>query len=85
MDKGCEESSTFRVFLYEFLGTTILASAVCFKPNEVWTVPLALFGANCLAFRKTGGHFNPGLSHAIKWRDHNYTERGLMTVIYELA
>ena len=85
MDKGCEERSSLRVFVYEFLGTALLASAVCFKPNEVWTVPLALFGANCMAWKKTGGHFNPALTQAISWRDNNQKERPLMSLLYQLA
>ena len=78
MDKSCEEKSYFRLFVYEFLGTCILASAVCMKPTETWTVPLAVFGANCLCWRKTGGHYNPALTTAISWRDSNGKERGLL-------
>ena len=52
----------WRVAVYEFLGTCIFVTAICFKSTDAWTVPLALFSAFCFTQKVSCGHFNPATS-----------------------
>jgi glycerol uptake facilitator-like aquaporin len=54
------------VFLYEFLGTVILMSTICFFPASGHTaIVLSLFIAIITNNGKTGGHFNPAVTTAV--------------------
>ena len=78
-------SEAFLLYVFEVIGTTFLVLAINFMNHDPLYVGLGIFMGIMVAGRKTGGHFNFGVTMGVYMMKRKWAENLKAVLIYFLA